>query len=52
MSTDRYFSLKKVQIEKYLKAEFKKKFKSSGKFSLRNRQKFIGDVTRIIAKRS
>lgn len=51
MSTDRHFSFKKVQIEKYLKAEFKKKFKSSGKISLRKRHKFIGDVTRKIAKR-
>ena len=51
MGIDRHFGFNKVQIEKYLKAEFKKKFKSNGKISLRKRQKFIGEVTRKIAKR-
>ena len=51
MGTERHFSFNKVQIEKYLKAEFKKKFKSNAKISLRKRQKFIGEVTRKIAKR-
>jgi hypothetical protein len=51
MGIDRHFSFNKVQIENYLKAEFKKKFKSNGKISLRKRQKFIGEVTRKIAKR-
>jgi hypothetical protein len=51
MSTERYFSFNKVQIVKYLKAEFKKKFKSKAKISLRKRQKFISDVTQKIAKR-
>ena len=51
MSDERYFSFKKVQIEKFLKEEFKKKFKSNGKISLRKRQKFVGETTRKIAKR-
>ena len=51
MSNDRHFSFKKAQIENFLKAEFKKKFKNIGKISLRKRQKFIGEVTRKIAKR-
>jgi hypothetical protein len=51
MGIDRHFGFNKVQIENYLKAEFKKKFKSNGKISLRKRQKFIGEVTRKIAKR-
>ena len=51
MGNDRYFSFKKAQIENFLKAEFKKKFKNIGKISLRKRQKFIGEVTRKIAKR-
>ena len=51
MGNDRHFSFKKAQIENFLKAEFKKKFKSIGKISLRKRQKFIGEVTRKIAKR-
>ena len=51
MGNDRHFSFKKAQIENFLKAEFKKKFKSNGKISLRKRQKFIGEVMRKIAKR-
>mgnify|MGYP005647276907 CR=1 FL=1 len=51
MSYDRHFAFKKVQIENFLKEEFKKKFKSNGKISLRKRQKFIGEVTRKVAKR-
>jgi hypothetical protein len=51
MSDERHFSFKKAQIENFLKEEFKKKFKSNGKISLRKRQKFINDVTRKVAKR-
>tara|TARA_B100001123_G_C14769559_1_gene812107 strand:+ start:58 stop:675 length:618 start_codon:yes stop_codon:yes gene_type:complete len=51
MTDDRHFSYKKFQIESFLKAEFKRKFKNPGKISLRKRQKFIGDVTSKIAKR-
>ena len=51
MGNERHFSFKKAQIENFLKAEFKKKFKNVGKISLRKRQKFIGEVTRKIAKR-
>ena len=51
MSDERHFAFKKAQIENFLKAEFKKKFKSKGKISLRKRQKFIDEVTRKIAKR-
>ena len=51
MGNDRHFSFKKAQIENFLKAEFKKKFKNIGKISLRKRQKFIGEVMRKIAKR-
>lgn len=51
MSDDRHFGFKKAQIENFLKEEFKKKFKSNAKISLRKRQKFIGEVTRKVAKR-
>ncbi len=51
MGDERYFGYKKAQIENFLKEEFKKKFKSSAKISLRKRQKFIREVTRKIAKR-
>ena len=51
MGNDRHFKFKKAQIEHFLKGEFKKKFKSNGKISLRKRQRFIGEVTCKIAKR-
>jgi hypothetical protein len=50
MSDERHFAFKKVQIENFLKKEFKKKFKSNVKISLRKRQKFISEVTRKVAK--
>jgi len=51
MGDDRHFSFKKAQIENFLKTEFKKKFKSNAKISLRKRHKFIDEVTCKIAKR-
>jgi len=51
MSDERHFGFKKAQIENFLKEEFKKKFKGNAKISLRKRQKFIGEVTRKVAKR-
>ncbi len=51
MNEERHFGFKKAQIENFLKEEFKKKFKSNGKISLRKRQKFIAEVTRKVAKR-
>ena len=44
MPQDRYFSYKKSQIENFLKSEFKKKFRSSAKISIRKRQKFIAEI--------
>jgi hypothetical protein len=51
MDNNRHFAFKKAQIEIFLKAEFKKKFKGNARISLRKRQKFISEVTRKIAKR-
>jgi hypothetical protein len=51
MPQDRYFSYKKSQIENFLKSEFKKKFRSSAKFSIRKRQKFIAEMTQKVSKR-
>ena len=51
MGNDRHFSFKKAQIENFLKTEFKKKFKSNAKISLRKRHKFIDEVACKIAKR-
>jgi hypothetical protein len=51
MPQDRYFSYKKFQIENFLKSEFKKKFRSSAKLSIRKRQKFIAEMTQKVSKR-
>ncbi len=51
MPQDRYFSYKKSQIESFLKSEFKRKFRSTAKISIRKRQKFIGEMTRKVSKR-
>jgi len=51
MPQDRYFSYKKSQIENFLKSEFKKKFRSSAKISIRKRQKFIAEMTQKVSKR-
>ncbi len=51
MPQDRYFSYKKSQIEKFVKSEFKKKFRSAAKISIRKRQKFIAEMKQKVSKR-
>ncbi len=51
MPQDRYFSYKKSQIENFVKTEFKKKFRSTAKISIRKRQKFIDEMTKKVSKR-
>ena len=51
MPQDRYFSFKKSQIEKFVKTEFNKKFRSAAKISIRKRQKFIAEITKKVSKR-
>ena len=50
MPQDRYFSYKKSQIENFLRLEFKKKFRSVGKISVRKRKKFIDAMTKKVSK--
>ena len=50
MPQDRYFSYKKSQIENFLRLEFKKKFRSVGKISVRKRKKFIDGMTKKVSK--
>ena len=50
MSQDRYFNYKKSQIENFLRLEFKKKFRSAGKISVRKRKKFIDTMTKKVSK--
>ena len=51
MPQDRYFSYKKFQIENFLKSEFKNKFNSAGKISIRKRKKFIDVMTKKVSKK-
>ena len=51
MAKDRYFNYKKSQIEGFVKAEFQKKFRSKAKISIRKRKKFIGEMTKKVARR-
>ena len=51
MGKDRYFNYKKSQIENLLKVEIQKKFRSKAKISIRKRKKFIGEMTKKVARR-
>ena len=50
MPQNRYFNYKKSQIENFLRVEFKKKFSSAGKISIRKRKKFIDAMTKKVSK--
>ena len=50
MPQNRYFDYKKSQIESFLRLEFKKKFSSAGKISIRKRKKFIDAVTKKVSR--
>jgi len=50
MPQNRYFNYKKSQIENFLRLEFKKKFSSAGKISIRKRKKFIDAMTKKVSK--
>ena len=50
MPQNRYFNYKKSQIENFLGLEFKKKFSSTGKISIRKRKKFIDAMTKKVSK--
>jgi len=50
MPQNRYFNYKKNQIENFLRLEFKKKFSSAGKISIRKRKKFIDAMTKKVSK--
>ena len=51
MPQNRYFNYKKSQIENFLRLEFKKKFSSAGKISIRKRKKFIDAMTKKVSKK-
>ncbi len=51
MTGNKEFDYKKSQIEKFLKAEFQKKFRTRARISIRKRQKFMSEMTRKIGKK-
>jgi hypothetical protein len=51
MNSKKEFDYKRSQIEKYLKAEFQKKFRTKARISIRKRQKFMSDMTRKVGKK-
>ena len=51
MDKEKKFNFKKVQIEKFVQAEYRKKFRSNVRISVRKRQKFIGEISRKISKK-
>ena len=43
--SNKHFEFRKIQIEKYVKAEYEKKFRKNARISVRKRQKFMDDMT-------
>ena len=48
---DKRFEFRKVQIERYVKAEYEKKFRKNVRISIRKRQRFMDDIYRKVAKK-
>lgn len=51
MTGNKDFILKKALIENFVRAEFRRKFRTKGKISARKRQKFMGEVTRKVTRK-
>lgn len=49
--SNKQFEFRKAQIERYVKAEYEKKFRKNARISLRKRQKFMGDMSRKVSKK-
>jgi len=48
--SNKQFEFRKAQIERYVKAEYEKKFRKNARISVRKRQKFMGDMARKVSK--
>ena len=51
MTSKKEFDYKKSQIEKFLKTEFQKRFRTKARISIRKRHKFMTEMTRKIGKK-
>ena len=49
--SNKHFEFRKIQIEKYVKAEYEKKFRKKARISVRKRQKFMDDMTQKVSKK-
>jgi hypothetical protein len=49
--SNKQFGFKKAQIERYVKAEYEKKFRKHARISVRKRQKFMDDMARKVSKK-
>jgi len=49
--SNKQFEFRRVQIERYVKDEYEKKFRKNARISVRKRQKFIGGMARKVSKK-
>ena len=48
---NKQFEFRKAQIERYVKAEYEKKFRKNARISIRKRHKFMDDMARKVSKK-
>ena len=48
---NKQFEFRKAQIERYVKAEYDKKFRKTARISIRKRHKFMNDIARKVSKK-
>ena len=48
---NKQFKFRKAQIERYVKAEYDKKFRKTARISIRKRHKFMNDMARKVSKK-
>jgi|TARA_B110001454_G_C12609208_1_gene387949 hypothetical protein len=48
---NKQFEFRKAQIERYVKAEYDKKFRKTARISIRKRHKFMNDMARKVSKK-
>ena len=49
--SNKQFEYRRVQIERYVKAEYEKKFRKNARVSIRKRHKFMDDMTKKVSKK-
>ena len=49
--SNKQFEFRKAQIERYVKAEYDKKFRKTARISIRKRHKFMDDMARKVSKK-